>query len=35
MPSRNFKIAAYAIIALLLILLVFIIIAGVNIEPEI
>lgn len=34
MPSRNFKIAAYAIIALLLLLLVFIIIAGVNIETE-
>lgn len=33
MPSRSFKIMAYAVIAILLILLACIIIAGLNIEP--
>lgn len=35
MPSKPFKIAAYAVIALLLILLVYIIMAGLNLEPAI
>jgi hypothetical protein len=34
MPSRGFKIFAYTVIFLLIVLLVFIIIAGSNIEPS-
>ena len=34
MPSQGFKIFAYTVIFLLLLLLVFIIIAGINIEPS-
>ena len=35
LPSRTFKLIAYAVMAILLILLVCIIIAGLNIEPSV